>query len=232
MLKNQEKQRALQMRRAGKTYSEILKEIPVAKSTLSLWLREVGLSKKQKQIISEKRLAAALRGAKIKREMRIKRTEKIKLDAVKELECLGKKVFWMVGAALYWAEGSKQKEHNVAAAVIFSNSDSEMIKFFYNWLIKICLIKPEDIYFELYIHENADIERSKKFWAESLKLDIGCFGKVRLKRNISSSFRKNKGLGYNGVLRVVVKRSANFNRKISGWVYGLREQFYKYSGVV
>ncbi len=32
----------------GKTYSEILKDIPVAKSTLSLWLRWVGLSVRQK----------------------------------------------------------------------------------------------------------------------------------------------------------------------------------------
>ena len=35
------------LRREGMTYSEILKIIPVAKSTISLWLREVGLSKKE-----------------------------------------------------------------------------------------------------------------------------------------------------------------------------------------
>ena len=36
-----EKRRAIQLRKQGQTYGEIVKQIKVAKSTLSLWLREV-----------------------------------------------------------------------------------------------------------------------------------------------------------------------------------------------
>ncbi len=38
-----EKEKAIALRKQGKTYSEILAKIPVAKSTLSLWLHDVGL---------------------------------------------------------------------------------------------------------------------------------------------------------------------------------------------
>ena len=54
-LKQSEKAKAIAFRKEGKTYSEILKKVPVAKSTLSLWLRDVGLSKTQKQKITVKK---------------------------------------------------------------------------------------------------------------------------------------------------------------------------------
>ncbi len=63
MSKNSQKEKAIALRRKGLSYSEILKEIPVAKSTLSLWLRSVGLAKKQKQRLTEKKRLGQLRGA-------------------------------------------------------------------------------------------------------------------------------------------------------------------------
>ena len=51
LAKIEEKQKAIALRKRGYSYSEILAEVPVAKSTLSLWLRSVGLAKKQKQLL-------------------------------------------------------------------------------------------------------------------------------------------------------------------------------------
>jgi transposase len=61
-VKVKEKEIAIELRRQGYSYSEILKRVPVAKSTLSLWLRSLGLAKQQKQRLTEKRLAALKRG--------------------------------------------------------------------------------------------------------------------------------------------------------------------------
>jgi len=58
-----QKELAISLRQGGRSYSEILQKVSVAKSTLSLWLREVGLSKKQHQRLTQKRLKAAQRGA-------------------------------------------------------------------------------------------------------------------------------------------------------------------------
>ena len=46
-MKVRSKEKAIKLRRRGYSYREIMREIPVAKSTLSEWLRSVGLSKHQ-----------------------------------------------------------------------------------------------------------------------------------------------------------------------------------------
>ena len=46
--KIKEKEKAIKFRKEGFFYSEILKKVPIAKSTLSLWLRSVGLTERQK----------------------------------------------------------------------------------------------------------------------------------------------------------------------------------------
>jgi len=219
------KNKALELRKTGFSYSEILKDIPVAKSTLSVWFKEVGLSVPQKQRLTQKRIEAALRGALKRKIQRQELSKKIKLAAAKELGFLNKKIFWLMGAVLYWAEGNKQKANNVSCGVKFSNSDPKMIKFFYRWLIKVCDIEPEDIYFELYIHKGCDVADIKKFWAKILEKQFSDFDRVRYKPNKLKSYRKNTGEDYYGLIRVNVVRSANFNRKITGWIEGLCERF-------
>lgn len=232
MTKPAEQTVAIMLRREGLTYSEIRKKVNVAKATLSLWFKEVGLSKAQKQRITQKRLDAALRGALKRKLARIELCKKIKEESYREVQGLDRNVYLLAGAALYWAEGNKQKEHNVSAQVIFSNSDGEMIRFFYDWLIKICDRNPNEMGFELYIHENADIESAKKYWTKVLNRSGKDLIKIRLKKNKGLSFRKNRDVNYHGVLRIVVRKSSVLNRKIMGWVSGMSKEFTNYSGVV
>src|SRR3989344_1851838 len=102
--------KAIELRRQGLSYSEVLKQVPVAKSTLSLWLQDVGLSKKQKQRLTEKKRQSALRGALSRKNWRIKSSKEIIEKAEREIGRLSERELWLIGIALYWAEGSKEKE--------------------------------------------------------------------------------------------------------------------------
>jgi transposase len=62
-VKFKEKETAIELRKQGYSYSEILKRVPVAKSTLSLWLRSVGLAERQKQRLSEKKESGTIKGS-------------------------------------------------------------------------------------------------------------------------------------------------------------------------
>lgn len=225
MVKTEEKLKAIERRKNGATYSEILNEVSVSKSTLSLWLKKVGLSVPQKQRITEKRLAAQRRGALAKRQMRLDLIKQIERDARAEIGHVDEKVFWMVGAALYWAEGNKQKLHDVSCGIKFSNSDPLMVKYFYRWLTEICRLGDQDLVFEIYVHRGCDILAIKKFWSDELGLDISFFDKIRFKPNKFRSYRKNTGEEYHGLVRINVKRSANLNRRIMGWVKALCSKF-------
>lgn len=216
------KPKAIILRRQGLSYSEILNKIPVAKSTLSLWLRAVGLSKKQKQILSAKKLAAAKRGGETRRKERIRITEEIKDQARKEVKKMSKQELWSMGIMLYWAEGSKEKDGG-NSQIIFSNSDPFMIKLFITWL-KVCLKIPDErISYQIYVHENSkrNDDGVLKYWQKVTGASSQKFGKIYYKKHPIKSKRKNQSLDYYGLLRVGVKKSANLNRKIAGWIEGI-----------
>src|SRR3989338_4221 len=139
--KIQEKEKAILLRKEGFSYTEILEQVPVAKSSLALWLQSVGLSKKQKQRLTDKKLASARRGALKKKEDRIFRTKIIKESAEKDVGKLTEREKWLIGIALYWDEGSKEKEWRPGSSAQFINSDPLMIRFFISWLLNICKVK-------------------------------------------------------------------------------------------
>lgn len=136
--KVEERARAITMRRRGKTYNEILAAIPVAKSTLSLWLRSVRLAKPQRQRITARKLAAQQRGALRKREIRIAAAAQIQQRARREVRRILNRERWLIGIALYWAEGSKEKTYRTGSRVQLSNTDPAMIRLFIGWLADYC----------------------------------------------------------------------------------------------
>lgn len=227
ILKAEEKEKAIKLRKEGFSYSEILKNIPVAKSTLSLWLRSVGLSKKQKQRLTDKKLLSMKRGWEAKHKKRLDITETIKNKAKEDIKKISKHDLWLMGVMLYWAEGAKAKEWNVSVGLKFSNSDPAMVCLFLRWLKEICSVLPQDMVYELYIHETANFENALRYWSKIVSVPSSKI-KVYFKHNKIKTKRKNIGNDYNGLLMVRVRKSTNLNRKITGWVEGIC----RYCGVV
>lgn len=217
------KERAIALSKEGKTYSEILTEIPVAKSTIGLWLQEVHLAKKQKQQITEKKKAAALRGALARKTDRIRRAKIIHESSKKEISKISNRELWLIGIALYWAEGSKEKERRPSSGTRFMNSDYRMIQVFLLWLKKCVGLSESEIYFELHLHENHEyrVEVVKAFWAKISNMPIEKFQTIRYKRNKPKTKRYNTGDLYYGCLQVRVKASSILSRKIAGWIEGI-----------
>ena len=216
------KKKAILLRIRGFTYNEILNEVKVAKSTLSLWLRSVKLAKKQKQRLTFKRNQARLKAIKAIKDKRERITSKLIDKGIKEVGKINKRELFLLGCALYWAEGSKQKDNNISQVVVFSNSDPGMIKVFIYWLKLICGRSQSDIKFELYIHElqRKNSKNLEAFWRKYLNLPKNKLIKIRFKRNIVKK-KRSKNERYRGLLRIVVLKSTNLNRRILGWNLGI-----------
>ena len=228
--KFKEREKAIKLRRKGLSYREILEQVPAAKSSLSLWLRGVKLAKRQKQRLTEKKIASALRGSRKWKEIRIDLTRRIKDQARKEIGRLSKREVWLIGTALYWAEGTKEKEHKPGSGAIFSNSDTYMIKLYLKWLLNILKIPKENIYFAIYLHENHKhrSDEVKKYWQTRTNFPIENFRHIYFKKHKIHTKRKNIGQNYFGLLKIAVMESSILNRKIQGWIEGI----YQNSGVV
>ncbi len=217
------REQAIALRRRGMSYREIRERIPVAKSTLSLWFREVELSMRQKQRLTEKKRAAQLRGGESRRRQRIEGTNVIVESAIQDVHLLTANEKWLVGVILYWAEGSKEKPGAWGSQVQFGNSDPRMALLFKRWLLEVIKIDSSEIKYEIYIHENHKhrLDAVRNYWAEKLCIGIRDLNHIYFKRHKPGSNRKNQGNEYYGLVRLYVRSSSALNRKISGWVEGV-----------
>ena len=210
------------MRRKGKTYAEIMSRIPVAKSTLSEWFKSVELATPQKQRITKARIAGALRGAQARKTSRLAEVAQEMEAGLEDVREITERELWLIGTALYWAEGSKQNERSPSEGLAFGNSDYRMLAVYLEWL-RALKIPEQRITFELYVHRDRkkDSEVFQKWWVTKLGISPARLTRVYLKNGNPKTNRQNVGDLYHGLLRIKVKTSTTLNRRIQGWVAGI-----------
>jgi hypothetical protein len=141
-----EKERALELRKMGWTYSEILKELPVAKSSLSLWLKDLPLAELEREVLKARRRSNVSQGrikaATSNRANRQSRGVSLAQQAEVEFEKRRWDPLFLVGVALYWTEGSRSKSQ-----VQLVSSDPEIINIFVRWIEKFLNLPREKLSF-------------------------------------------------------------------------------------
>jgi len=80
------KLKAIKLRKKGLSYGEIKRKVPVAKSTLSLWLKTVPLTPKQREYLYTKRIINLARGPQSQKERRKREIAKIIDESEKEIQ--------------------------------------------------------------------------------------------------------------------------------------------------
>lgn len=226
-----EKNEAIKLRRQGHSYSEILEKIHVAKSSLSLWLGNLKISKKANNSLKSKLESAQMLGAAARHNQRIIKVAKIEKEAISEIPKIRNRDLFLIGLMLYWGEGAKISETNISQRVDFSNSDPIMCRIFLKWL-RICInISDDNIVPCIYIHESkkGSIENALQYWSKQISFPVEKFGNTCLTKTVYPREKPRKTVeSYFGQLRIRVRKSTDLNRKIAGWTKGVCIQ----SGVV
>lgn len=209
--------KARELRKQGLDYEDIVAELGVSKSSVSLWVRDLprppGLSYEE----CLKRSAEGVRRYwAAERPIREAERAAISAAAAAQLGELNDREILIAGAIAYWCEGAKNKPYRRTDRVIFMNSDPALIKFFLRFL-EAAGIEREDLIYCVQIHETADVEAAQRFWLDVTQGHPTQFRRPTLKRHNPSTVRKNTGDGYRGCLRVEVRRSTGLYRKIEGW---------------
>jgi transcriptional regulator with XRE-family HTH domain len=214
--KTELKARARELRQAGRTYDEIVTELGVSKSSVSLWVRDLPKprpSPERMHAMREARWAPY-------RAFRDRARRETRQSAEREIGTLTERELFLIGVGLYWAEGAKSKAHRPSATVVFINSDPGMIQVFLAWLTLLG-IEPDRWRFRVMIHESADVESAQRYWADLVGRGISDFDKTTLKRHNPKTVRKNVGVDYRGCLVVRVLQAADLYRRIEGWWSGI-----------
>ena len=220
-MKYKERIRAIKLRKRGLSYKAILKETSVSKSTLSIWLREIELTKEQKSKLLNRAEMAMYKAAKRKVANRIRRTNIIIEKAKKEVSGYKAHPLFLIGISLYWAEGAKSQNESVK----FSNSDEKMINLMMQWFRQICKVPEKKFRVHVHMHSLHCRKDILKYWSKVTHIPLSQFYKPYVKK---TSLGQRKNILYNGTCSIVVNEKDLF-RKIMGWKIGLQEQFHSSS---
>jgi transcriptional regulator with XRE-family HTH domain len=141
-----EQERARQRRARGLTLQAIATELGVARSSVSLWVRDVRFEPSPRQ----RPTCAAphpLHGAKLAE------IEALDREGEARLGVLSEDAFLAAGAALYAGEGGKTD-----GEVNFANTDPGMVRFFCAWFRRFFEPDEARLRVRVYLHESLDLE--------------------------------------------------------------------------
>lgn len=210
MARFRDRQRALELRKEGKSYSQIKAILKVSKSTLSYWLRNYPLSK---QRIRELRDWNEQRIERYRETMRRKREERLKAVYIKQKRIifpLTQKEKYLSGLFLYWGEGSK-----TSPALTITNTNPAVIKFFINWLSECLDVFPKRLRVHLHLYQDMNIEKEIRYWTKLLQLKRSQFTKPYIKKSLKSSIN-HKGMFGHGTCKVTIGDARLSERVLMG----------------
>jgi hypothetical protein len=153
----------------------------------------------------------------IKKKERLVRLNYYKLIGIRKINKLSKRELFLVGAALYWAEGGKNQRK-----VIFINSDPKMIILWIKW-VKNCLeITKDRLICRVEINEKyiERLDKIENYWSKFTGVPQNQFRKANIKHVKTNKFYENN-LNYYGSLQITVSKGTNLNYEILGYIEGL-----------
>lgn len=217
-MKTLERNRAVELRKQGKTYGEILKELPVSKGSLNYWLKDITLSETQLERIRYKNDKIKNNFIKFNELSKLeseKKKRKIFNYAEQEIRNISSRELKLIGIALYWAEGYKIHARHAD----FVNTDPAMIKLMMRWFREICGVEEGRFRIRIQLHDTPEEENAKIFWSNITGIPLVQFTKIYSK--ISPISKKKVGhLAPHGICAIRISDISLITR-INGWISGL-----------
>jgi transcriptional regulator with XRE-family HTH domain len=214
-MKTRERAQARELRARGWSVKEIEQTLGVARSSVSLWVRDIRLDPAQRRRLAAKvtegKLRAAERKAEAAREVRRGYQE----DGRRRARTGGPS--YAAGCMLYWAEGCKGRN-----SAQMSNSDPELLTHFAGFLRRQFAVADESFrvhcnLFADHLDRQHEIER---FWLSALGLPRGC-----LRKSIVNTYSKYSQKKRTNKLPYGTCRLAVHSTQIVQTIYGSIQEY-------
>ncbi|MEK7462185.1 MAG: helix-turn-helix domain-containing protein [Patescibacteria group bacterium] len=205
-----DKELAFELRRSGKSYKEIAKELGMSKSTLTVWFKG--------HVFSEEIRKSLTINASTESTARLQNLNKIRgdsldalyhramIEATLELEMNKNNPLFIAAISAYWGEGDKRSRNNVRLI----NTDPLMLRLFIKFLVRFCSVTRENIKAAIFIYPDLDEETCRQYWEK--EIGISSFHKTM----VLPSRHKTKKLQY-GTCSVIVSNTY-LKKKMLLWI--------------
>ena len=199
-----ERRQALALRRRGYSLKEISERLLVAKSSVSLWVKNIKLGKSAEARLMRKVKLGQIMGANKKRAQTRATEQKYLEEAQGEIKH-SPDYQKIICAMLHWCEGTKNPKNGLT----FTNSDPALIAKFLELLRKSFDVDEKKFHPCIHLHSYHSPARQLDFWSKITKISKNQFIKPYLKSNSGERIHDN----YQGCISIRY-RSNDFARRV------------------
>jgi predicted transcriptional regulator len=199
-MKKDIKEKAIELRTQGESITAIAKQLHVAKSTVSLWVRDVELTPQQiENLLQNSRNSrkfisdlSRIRGGRIYSE-NCRRERKGWQDEGRQLARKGDPEF-VAGCMLYWGEGGK----TVRSVANMTNSDPDILVYFLCFVRKYYKVDETKLFATINCHLDYGLGYTEilEFWSNTLNIPTNQFWKPQIHQGVPRTKGKHKRLKY------------------------------------
>jgi transcriptional regulator with XRE-family HTH domain len=215
----QDKPKAFELRKSGKTYREIEELLNISRSTLCNWFKNEQWSKHIKKSNINRHLELSTERLKKLHEARRlildKEYLKAETDAIQEFEFNKNDPLFMAGLMIYAGEGDKTNRFRIK----LTNSEFYLHLIFIKFLEKFLKIERKNIKFWLLLYPDHDIEKSVGIWSYKLNISKSNFNKSQVIAGKEKIRKLQYGVGNSIISSVILKK------KLLKWLEICRENF-------
>lgn len=215
-----DKEKAIELRRQNKSYKFISRELNIPLGTLAGWFRNEPWSQEIRDKLGK--IETLSYPDKLRKIIAANKKrwhawhQECQEEAIREFPKLKNDPLFISGIMLYWGEGDKKLENGQVA---LSNSDPEMIKIFYSFLIHTMCVPIEKIGARLILYPDLIESVQKNLWSKLTKIHISKFTKSTYIQGRHPTKRNSYGVC---LIRVC---SRKLKEKILVWINLYQKEF-------
>lgn len=215
-----DREQANVLRRSGKSYSEIIEQMKVPRSTLSAWFKNRAWSEE----VANEQMRRVREGSKIRlsvlnviRGNRLRQVYvQARQDATVDYSELKYHPLFIAGIMAYWSHGERSTRQRIS----FSSSDERKIRIFYLFLTEVCSCTSISVRLLINKAKIGQENEARGYWAQKIGLKPDDFGKTNFyglgTRSLNGSVMSKNGPEW-GICNISVS-SAYLKCKILHWI--------------
>jgi hypothetical protein len=215
-----DREKVFNLRKQGMSYSQIKKVIPLSKSTLSRWLRNLPLTKERIRELRDNNAQRIERYRETRRRNWEKRLNSTLKEERKKLIPLTNKQLYLAGLLLYWGEGLK----SLKGSVSLNNTDPKIVKFYLYWLIRVLKVNKKNLKVYIHLYDDMDINKEIHFWSTELNIPLTQFNKPYIKKS-KREWLNQKGFSH-GTCTVIIS-NVLLKEKIMMGIRAIADYYYQ-----
>jgi hypothetical protein len=215
------KKKVRTLRLSGKSVREIERELNVARSNVSLWVRDIILSEEQLKdlagrshslITIERRRTSRLKNESARRAPFLREG----IEEIKQTQSID---LMMLALGIYMGEGAKTSRGTIA----LSNTDPRIIQIFVKFLLEKFRILPRQLRAQVGLHSHLSASQAEAYWSSVSGIPKKSFVKTVIQHNRKSKGERDK-LPY-GTLTIYLHDTKR-RIMLEGWIQGVYQRLF------